>query len=141
MKPVNPETLYSTIEVSLHNATHRKSPIETPALKDSLSIEESIFVKVKHRLEKLLLKDILWIEASDIYALICTISGKHLLNTSLKMVEEKFPVSKFIRVHRSYIIHLDKIEAIEEDHLIINKNKIPIGKTYRDKLMARLSFL
>ncbi len=88
-----------------------------------------------------MLKDILWIEASDIYALICTAAGKHLLNASLKVVEEKFPSSKFIRVHRSYIINLDKIEAIEEDHLIINNNRIPIGKTYRDKLMARLSFL
>ncbi|HVE60443.1 MAG TPA: LytTR family DNA-binding domain-containing protein, partial [Chitinophagaceae bacterium] len=91
--------------------------------------------------EKIWLKDILWIEASDIYALICTSTGKHLLNTSLKVVEEKFPSSKFIRVHRSYIINLDKIEAIEEDHLVIDNNRIPIGKTYKDKLMARLSFL
>jgi len=141
VKPIKPETLYSTIEITLHNAAHRKTSVETPFLKEGLTIEESIFVKAKHRLEKLLLKDILWVEASDIYALICTTEGKHLLNTSLKVVEEKFPSSKFIRVHRSYIINLDKIEAIEEYHLIINNNKVPIGKTYRDKLMARLFFI
>ncbi len=140
VKPIKPETLYSTIEITLHNAAHGKT-IETPPLKEGLTIDESIFVKAKHRLEKILLKDILWIEASDIYALICTSAGKHLLNTSLKVAEEKFPSSKFIRVHRSYIVNLDKIEAIEEDHLVINNNKVPIGKTYRDKLMARLSFL
>lgn len=136
VKPVRPESLYSTIEVTLYNAAHKKeTPVTTGA------ITESIFVKGKNRLEKLLLKDILWIEASDIYALVCTASGKHLLNTSLKTVEEKLAVPAFIRVHRSYIVNLDKVEALEEDTLIINNNKIPIGKTYKDKLMARLSFL
>jgi len=141
VKPVKPESLYSTIEITLHNAAHRREGITTPSLKEGLTVDETIFVKAKGRLEKLLLKDILWIEASDIYALVCTSSGKHLLNTSLKQVEEKFPSSKFIRVHRSYIVNIDHIDAIEEDNLVMNAVKIPIGKTYRDKLMARLSFL
>ena len=135
VKPVKPESLYSTIEVTLYNAAHKKEPVPAGA------ITESIFVKSKNRLEKLMLKDILWIEASDIYALICTANGKHLLNTSLKTVEERLAVPAFIRVHRSYIVNLDKVEALEEDNLIINNSKIPIGKTYRDKLMSKLSFL
>lgn len=141
VKPVSPESLYSTIEITLYNAAHKKETEPTPPLKDGLTIDESIFVKSKNRLVKLLLKDILWIEASDIYALVCTANGKHLLTSSLKSVEEKFPSSKFIRVHRSYIVNLDKIEAIEENDLIIGEAKIPIGKTHRDNLMTRLSFL
>jgi DNA-binding LytR/AlgR family response regulator len=141
VKPVKPESLYSTIEITLYNATHRSESVATTQFAEKLSPDGGIFVKTKNRLEKVLLKDILWIEASDIYALICTANGKHLLNTSLKVVEEKFPSSKFIRVHRSYLVNLDKVDAIEEDDLIINNQKIPIGKTYRDKLMMRLSFL
>lgn len=139
VKPVKPETLYSTIEITLHNAAQRKDP--TPPLKEGLTIEDSIFVKTRNRLEKMLLKDILWVEASDIYALVCTAAGKYLLNTSLKAVEEKFPASCFIRVHRSYIVNLHKIDAIEEDDLIIAGHRIPVGKTYKEKLMGKLSFL
>lgn len=141
VKPVKAETLYSTIEITLYNAANRKENISTPPLNSTLTIDDSIFVKSKSRLEKIWLRDILWIEASDIYSLICTTGGKHLLNTSLKVVEEKFPNSKFVRVHRSYIVNLDKIDAIEDDHLIIQQQNIQIGKTYRDKLMDRLSFL
>lgn len=141
VKPVNPESLYSTIEITLHNAANKKDAINSSRLHTGLPIEESIFVKSKNRLEKIWLKDILWIEASDIYALICTLHGKHLLTTSLKVVEEELPPLKFIRVHRSFIVNLDKVEAIEDDHLIIQQHKIQIGKTYREKLMARLSFL
>ena len=141
VKPVKPETLYSTIEITLYNAAHKNDNLALPGLKDALTPEESIFVKIKNRLEKIMLKEILWIEASDIYALIITASGRHLLNTSLKTVEEKFPASQFIRVHRSFIVNLTKIDAIEDTDLVIGKQKIPIGKTYREKLMTRLSFL
>jgi DNA-binding LytR/AlgR family response regulator len=141
VKPVNPESLYSTIEITLYHAAHRKEALTTPPLQDALQQGESIFVKAKNRLEKIKLDDVLWIEASDIYSLICTAEGRHLLNSSLKAVEEKFPPAKFIRVHRSYIVHIDKINAIEEDHVLIGEHRIPIGKTYREKLMSRLSFL
>lgn len=141
VKPVKPESLYSTIEITLHNAQNRQEMIIAPPLKENLKGDESIFVKAKNRLEKLLLKDILWVEALDIYSQVITGNGKHLLNASLKTVEEKFPYSKFIRVHRSFIINLEKIDAIEEDTVIIAGNKIPVGKTYREKLMSRLSFL
>jgi DNA-binding LytR/AlgR family response regulator len=141
VKPVKPESLYSTIEITLHNAQSRRGAITTPPLKEGLKIDESIFVKAKNRLERLLLKDILWIEASDIYALVSTATGKHLVNSSLKAVEEGFPSARFIRVHRSYIVNLEKIDALEEDDILIGETRIPIGKTYRGKLMTRLSFL
>jgi DNA-binding LytR/AlgR family response regulator len=141
VKPVKPESLYSTIEITLYNAQSRKDAMIIPPLKDELKIDESIFVKSRNRLEKLWLKDILWVEASDIYALVSTTNGKHLLNASLKVVEEKFPSSRFLRVHRSYIINVEKIDAIEEDEVLIGETRIPIGKTYREKLMNRLSFL
>jgi DNA-binding LytR/AlgR family response regulator len=143
VKPVNSQSLYSTIEITLHNAAKRTAELSAGAilLKENLSYEDSIFIKNKKRLEKISLKDILWVEAYDIYAMIKTVQGKYLLSHSLKAVEEKFPSSKFIRVHRSYLINIDKIEAIEENDAIIFNTPIPIGKTYRDGLMKKLSFL
>jgi DNA-binding LytR/AlgR family response regulator len=142
VKPVTPETLYSTIEITLHNAARRNADIAAAtSIKGDLSFDDGIFVKNKKRLEKILLKDILWIEAYDIYAMIKTPNGQFLLSHSLKVVEEKFPPSHFIRVHRSYLVNKEKIEAIEENELVIGDKRIPIGKTYRDALMKKLSIL
>ncbi len=142
IKPVNRDTLYSTIEITLHNASRRNEPLPSMVpLKENLTMEDGIFVKANKRLEKVLLREILMVEAYDIYAMIYTLSHKYLLNSSLKVVEDKFPSSRFIRVHRSYIVNIDKIEAIEESDLIVNDKRIPIGKTYKDDLMKRLSFL
>lgn len=140
VKPIGTETLYSTIEISLYQAQKRKED-KTPDLKEQLTIHDSLFVKTKGRLEKISLNEVLWIEASDIYALLCTTKTKHLLNSSLKAVEEKFPAEKFIRVHRSFIVQLDKIEAIEDDEILIAQQRIPIGKTYRDKIMQKINTL
>lgn len=56
-------------------------------------------------------------------------------------MEEKFPDTSFMRVHRSYLVNMDKVDAIEEDDILIGSARIPVGKTYRDKLMKRISFL
>lgn len=142
VKPVSPESLYSTIEITLHNAARRNADIDTAtAIGENVSIDEGFFVKNKKRLEKVLLKDILWVEAYDIYAMIKTQTGQHLLSHSLKTVEEKFPPANFIRVHRSFLVNKEKIDAIEENDLLIYNTRIPIGKTYRENLMNKLSFL
>jgi DNA-binding LytR/AlgR family response regulator len=142
VKPVNRESLYSAIEITLHNASQRNVPI-SPLIpfQENLTIDDGIFVKANKRLEKIFLRDVLLVEAYDIYSMIFTINSKHLLNSSLKVVEDKFPSSHFIRVHRSFIVNIDKIEAIEENDLIIKDVRIPVGKTYKEDLMKRLSFL
>ncbi len=143
VKPVAPETLYSTIEITLHNASRRNKDITEAAtsIKENLGYEDVFFVKNKKRLEKILLKDILWVEAYDIYAMIKTPNGQYLLSHSLKTVEEKFPSSHFIRVHRSYLVNKDKIDAIEESDLVIADIRIPVGKTYKDGVMKKLAIL
>ena len=143
VKPISPETLFSTIEITLHNAARRNADITAAAtsITGNLIFDDNIFVKNKKRLEKISLKDILWVEAYDIYAMIKTSAGQYLLSHSLKTVEEKFPSTHFIRVHRSFIVNKEKIDAIEENDLIIAGTPIPVGKTYRDGLMKKLSVL
>lgn len=143
VKPVSPETLYSTIEITLHNAARHHTDISAsaPSIKENLSFDDGIFVKNKKRLEKVLLKDILWVEAYDIYAMIKSINGQYLLSHSLKAVEEKFPSTHFIRAHRSFLVNKEKIEAIEENDIIIAGTHIPVGKTYKEALMKKLSIL
>ena len=141
VKPASPDTLFSTIEITLHNATRRvQSLTEISAVnKDDLSYSDFIFVKNKRRLEKVLLKDILWIEAYDIYVQVKTAQHQFLLSHSLKAIEDKFPVSDFLRTHRSYLVNKHHIEAIEENCIVIIGQQIPVGKTYRDALMKKLT--
>lgn len=143
VKPVRAENLLSTIEISLYNFHRQKtnSQVITVTPTNVFSIEESIFVKAKKRLEKIKIADILWIEAEDIYAIIVTKTGKYILSQPLKNIEERLPAQYFMRVHRSFIVQLDKIQAIEENDLIIEGKHIAIGKTFKDKLMNRLAFL
>lgn len=142
VKPVRKEELFSAIEISLYNAARRNTESAVnPPLKTDLKITDSIFVRSKKRLEKIRLADILWVEASDIYVTVVTEKTRYLLSQSMKNVEERFPMEQFWRVHRSYIVQIDKIQALEEDSLLIENQAIPIGKTYRDGLMKRLQFL
>jgi DNA-binding LytR/AlgR family response regulator len=142
VKPVRKEELFSAIEISLYNASRRTTATTVaPSLKSGLKITDSIFVRSKKRLEKIRLTDILWVEASDIYVTVVTEKNRYLLSQSMKNVEERFPMEQFWRVHRSYIVQIDKIQALEEDSLIVENQAIPIGKTYREGLMKRLQFL
>ena len=143
VKPVRPESLLSTIEISLYNHHRQNATNKTVAATPihAFSIDESIFVKSKKRLEKIKIIDILWIEAEDIYSIIVTKTGKFILSQSLKNIEERLPSQHFMRVHRSYIVQLDKIQTIEENDLIIEGKHIAIGKTFKERLMNRLEFL
>jgi DNA-binding LytR/AlgR family response regulator len=145
VKPVRSENLYSAIEITMHNA---RAQAITPTDKDSidpidtnLDYESSIFVKSRRRHQKIAIKDIWYVEAYDIYAQLTTPGGSFLISQSLKVVEERFPASHFMRVHRSYLVNLSKIEALEENELIIETKRIPIGKTFREALMNRLQFM
>ena len=55
---------------------------------------------------------------------------------SLKQLEEDLPSGKFVRVHRSYIINIDKISSINKNRIIIDKKQIPIGETYKKQFMV-----
>lgn len=149
VKPVEAANLQSAIEVALYNfAKSQKQGVHSSAettpeqqQQESYLINDSIFFKVKKRFEKIRVADIIWIEAADIYATIQTEKEQYLVSHPLKVLEEKFPQDEFIRVHRSYIVRLNRIEAIEEDCLILGTKRIPIGKTYREVLLNKLKFL
>ncbi len=113
--------------------------------KNSNSIEpqDSIFIKRNLSLVKLKFEDILWVEALENYVSFYTDSEKFTIHFTLKAIEKKLPSNKFLRVHRSYIVNISAITSIEENNVIISTNNenhaIPIGKSYRDKLMQDIN--
>ena len=107
---------------------------------ENIYANNSFFVKKDSRFVKVNFQDILWIEALDNYVIIKTSSKEQfILHSSMKDIESKLPQLNFARVHRSYIVQLEKINALEENACIIDGNRIPIGKSYKDNLMSRLN--
>lgn len=107
---------------------------------ENIYANNSFFVKKDSRFVKVNFQDILWIEALDNYVIIKTSSKEQfILHSSMKDIEAKLPQMNFARVHRSYIVQLEKIGALEENACIVDGNRIPIGKSYKDNLMGRLN--
>jgi two-component system LytT family response regulator len=105
---------------------------EAPAQQQQDILSDFIFVKTEHKIQKVYLKDILFIEGLKDYISIFTPAERIITLQNMKKVEEALPEPHFIRVHRSYIVALNKIDSIERSRICIGDKTIPIGDTYRD---------
>lgn len=133
VKPISPTRFLKAVNKVEENI--RKSGTDV-----KLS-EGKLFVKVDQRLLSLNLKEILYIEALADYVTIHTDQGKHIVYSTMKGIETRLPENEFIRVHRSFIVNKHKIQSIEDNMLVIGQKAIPVGVTYREKLMNSLNLL
>jgi DNA-binding LytR/AlgR family response regulator len=101
-------------------------------------LSDRIFVRHNDRIVKIIIADILYIEADRNYCRIHSKGKIFLLVATLKDVEKKLPKEYFIRVHRSYIINLSQIDEVAAKHLIISRKAIPLSKSLRSNLLTRL---
>lgn len=98
-----------------------------------------IMVKADYKLYKINYEDLLYIEGQREYVTFHTQSKRITALFSLKNLEDTLPADKFVRVHKSFIVSLHYIEDINKTTVTVAGNKIPIGESYRDDLIARLS--
>lgn len=111
--------------------------------KQEVKVEEQGFVFVKDNgiLKRIAIDDILFLEAMGDYVKVHTLQKFHVVHATLKSIEEKLPSSKFIRVHRSYIVAINKIDYIQEGTISIGKTTIPVADTHKSNLNKRLNLL
>jgi DNA-binding LytR/AlgR family response regulator len=126
----------------LNAAQKARNHFETNSLQNTENKQNNknsdfIFVKSEYRQIKINFSEILYIEGLKDYVKIYTSSHPRPILTlmSLKKLEEELPSEQFMRVHRSYIISLEKIEAIERNHVVIKDGFITIAPNYKDILM------
>jgi len=100
--------------------------------------EDYFFIKCGSKYEKVLFEDILYIEGMQNYVTIYTVKGKYVTMLSLKSLEEKLPGAGFIRVHKSFMAAIGKIDGIEAGELFIGSSRIPISRNYREQVMERV---
>ncbi len=148
IKPFKEIDIHTSIEMALYK--HKK---EAEVLKERdllFNLVESqgatkdlLFVKSNSRLVKLKMSDIYYVEALKDYVVINTLNTRYTIHSTMKDIEAKLPDSEFLRVHRSFIVRIDKIVAIEQPNLILENDKkvIPIGGSYKDDLSKRLNLV
>lgn len=103
-----------------------------PVQQDDFSTD-FIFVKTEHKIQKVYLHDILFIEGLKDYISIFTSAERIITLQGMKKMEDALPERHFVRVHKSYIVALNKIDSIERSRIQIGEKIIPVGDTYRDE--------
>ena len=114
---------------------HQLFQLHKTANQANSPIAEHVFVNANYSLVKVMLDEITLIEGLKDYVRIYLTSGKMIVTRlSLKSVEEKLGAEKFMRIHKSYIIAIDKIDSIQKTQLTIQGKEIPIGDGFRQTL-------
>lgn len=134
VKPVSIPRFLQAVEKAKETQDSNKEEVKIEA-------QEFVFVKDNGVLKKLNVEDILYLEAMGDYVKVHTPQKFHVLHSTLKSIEEKLPHTKFIRVHRSYIVALQKIDFIQDGVIRIGKASIPVAETYKSALNKRLNLL
>jgi len=97
-----------------------------------------IFVKTEYRLERIDIDDILYIEGmKDYLRIICT-DKKIMTLQSFARIEETLPANKFCRVHKSFIVAIDKIKSVERGVIVIADQRIPVSNTYKESFFSKI---
>jgi len=100
--------------------------------------DEYFFIKCDYKYERIYFDDILYIQAMQNYIALHTTKGKYITLLNLKNVEEKLDKQSFIKVHKSFIVAVQKISAIENSEIVIQSTRIPISRNYYDHVMSKV---
>lgn len=103
--------------------------------------DEFIFIRDSNIVRRLKLDQILYAEAMGDYVKLYTSERFYAIHATLKAVEERLPASSFIRVHRSYLVAINKIDTMEAGLLIINGKPLPVADAFRPALNKRMNIL
>ena len=144
-KPVILTNLLNAIELAIHNfrnfykssnmeeINHQHSKTETETI---LQMDDYVFIKQNYNFVKVFLNDILFIKSDDSYITIQTTNKKYTLRLSLTSALERLNFTKLVKVHRSYVVNVSKVDSFNEHEIMIEQNIIPIARNLKDTFMT-----
>lgn len=139
LKPISFERFYKGALRAYQDSNQNPQPAAT----DNTSVTKNepgyIFLKVGFRIQKIEVRDILFVEGMKDYLRIHTVKDKIMTLMSFAKLEEMLPEAKFARVHRSFLVALEKIEHIEKNRIQIGDQTIPISETYAAEFYKKLN--
>ncbi len=150
VKPTDALTLERTLELAFHNfATAREAQpgeSEPPpvAVGTQALLPDACFVRDRGRLVKVPYADIRWLTTDDRYTDLHVGGGRKLsVRIALRELATQLPANQFVQTHRSYLVNVAFIEQLDPatEEVVVDGNPLPLGRTYRDTLIARLTLL
>lgn len=144
IKPYKKTDLQRAIELIISRQASQEGSTDHPkadSLDQPYSLDDRIFIRYRESMIKLLLSEICYIEASRSYCNIVTQESSHLLSVPLKRLEDKLRSGNFFRIHRSYIVNLERMEKVAENHVVVLDKCIPIGKSYKESFLRRIQLI
>lgn len=126
LKPISFERFLKAV-----NRVHAK-------MAETVTEPPHLFVKTDNKLEKVVLEDILYVEAMENYIALHTVRGRLITHSTLKSLIEHLPASTFIQVHKSYVVHMGKITHLEGNTIGIGKVSIPLSRGLKEGVMETL---
>lgn len=146
VKPFEQQDLYTSIEIALSNFVQGKksrSLAEKEEVGEGFTsnsvLKDSIFVKKQHLYYRIYFDDIRFIKADNVYLEVNTKDKKFLVRSPLKNYLEKLPQNKFYRAHKSYIVNVDHIDAVNSKDILINDTLIPISKDFKEFIISSMN--
>jgi two-component system, LytTR family, response regulator len=112
--------------------------VKSGVLEKTADNDGFIFVKTEYRLERVDLNNILYIEGMKDYLRIVCADKKIMTLQSFSKLEENLPAKKFCRVHKSFIVAINKIKSVERSVIIIADKRIPVSNTYKENFLLRI---
>ncbi|WP_020532113.1 LytR/AlgR family response regulator transcription factor [Flexithrix dorotheae] len=144
LKPFSFERFVKAVNKAIENIKLKKGSISNQTLSSDEMVKNEpaeithIQIKADHKIYKLKLDDIIYIEGLKEYVSYYTATQRIIALESLKKLEETLPKSRFLRIHKSYIISTEKVKALEGNLLEIGDKKLPIGKTYKEHVVQTI---
>jgi len=134
IKPLRPARFLQAVSRAREILDNRKQEVKQ-------ADDEYIFVRDTNIIRRLKLDDILYAEAMGDYVKLYTPEKLYAIHTKLKTVEGRLPAANFLRIHRSYIVAINKIDSIQDGALYIAGKTLPVTDTYRRVLNERMNVL
>lgn len=132
LKPVSLKRFLQAIDKVMHFVQgNKKQETITPALPAKAPIDQFLYLRIERRVMKINTKDILWVESLKDYIKVITKKESFHTKQKISVTEKLLPTGEFMRIHRSFIIPVNRVEAYHPNHVLIAGNKIPIGRNYK----------
>lgn len=135
LKPITFDRFYRAVDKGrdyqhfLNFSVGEKNAIPTP-------MQDYFFIRCGNKYEKICFDDVLYLESMQNYVNIITVRGKYTTLINLKSLEQQFDNTLFLRVHKSYMVSIRKIEIIEGNEIYMQSFRIPISRSYREHVLA-----
>ncbi len=137
LKPVTFDRFFRSVKKA-SDYYHLVNNQADPASPKANPVTDYFFIRCGSKYEKIPFHQILFVEGMQNYVTIYTQKGKYVTLLYLKNLEESLDSESFIRVHKSYIVSIDKIEGIEGNEIFIQSHRIPISRNYREQVIQKV---